>query len=161
LGEFEVNDHIEAVKYLRTLPDVDGGRIGIWGWSYGGYTTCMCLLKGNEYFKLGVAVAPVTDWLNYDTIYTERYMDQPTDNPEGYQSSSAVKLASQLKGKLLLIHGSADDNVHLSNTMQLAYELQKAGKVFEMLIYPQKEHGISGVRQQLYESMTNFIMKNL
>lgn len=161
LGEFEVTDHIEAVKFLRTLPYIDSERIGIWGWSYGGYTTCMCLLKGNDFFKLGVAVAPVTDWLNYDTIYTERYMDQPADNPAGYDSCSAVKLASQLQGKLLLIHGSADDNVHLSNTMQLVYELQKEGKQFDLMVYPQKDHGIGGVRQQLYESITNFIMKNL
>ena len=161
LGEFEVADHIQAVKFLRSLPYVDDDRIGIWGWSYGGFTTTTCLLRGNDYFKMGVAVAPVTDWRNYDTIYTERYLDQPQDNPSGYEQSSALAYADQLHGKLLLIHGTADDNVHLSNTMQLAYELQKAGKVFSMMIYPQKDHGISDVKRQLFETMTDFIRYNL
>jgi len=158
LGDFEVSDHIRAVKYLKKLPYVDETRIGIWGWSYGGYTTCMCLLKGCDHFNLGVAVASVTDWRNYDTIYTERFMDQPEDNPVGYESSSTMTYAHQLKGQLLLIHGSADDNVHLSNTMQLAYKLQEAGKNFEMAIYPRKMHGIKGVKRQLYQKITQFIL---
>lgn len=161
LGHFEVADHVAAVKFLRTLPFVDPERIGLWGWSYGGYTVSMCMLKAPEYFKCGVAVAPVTDWRNYDSIYTERFMGLPMDNEEGYQNSSALNFVKNLQGKLLLIHGAADDNVHLANTMQLVFELQKANKVFEMAVYPQKKHGISGVHRQLYEVMLEFIFRNL
>ncbi|MCI0512468.1 S9 family peptidase, partial [candidate division KSB1 bacterium] len=161
LGDFEVQDHIQAVKYLRTLPEVAADRIGIWGWSYGGYTTAICLLKGQAYFKLGIAVAPVTDWLNYDTIYTERYMDQPVDNPEGYKTSSTLTYADQLTGKLLLVHGAADDNVHLANTLQLAHALQKEGKVFDLMVYPRKAHGIEAVHRQLFEMLTRYVLNQL
>lgn len=161
LGYFEVEDMIQGVKYLRTLPYIDAERIGIWGWSYGGYTTIMCMLKAADYFKVGVAVAPVTDWKNYDTIYTERYMDTLESNLEGYENSSANKYANNLKGKLLLIHGSADDNVHLSNTMQLAHEFQRLNKPFHMMIYPRKMHGIGEVRDHLFHQITDYILKNL
>lgn len=163
LGELEVKDQIAGVKYLRTLPYVDGERIGIWGWSYGGYTTCMCLLKGAGYFKLGIAVAPVTDWKNYDTVYTERYMDTPQDNPEGYKESSTATHAKNLKRKLLLVHGTSDDNVHLANTMQLAYALQNARKPFDLMIYPRKMHHIGGqdTRVHLFNLITDYIVRNL
>ncbi|MDZ7261940.1 MAG: prolyl oligopeptidase family serine peptidase, partial [candidate division KSB1 bacterium] len=161
LGEYEVKDQINGVKFLRSLPYVDGNRIGIWGWSYGGYTTCMCMLKGAEYFKLGIAVAPVTDWKNYDTIYTERYMDQPGDNSEGYEESSTLIHAEKLKGKLLLVHGDADDNVHLSNTLQLAQALQQADRPFDLMVYPRKMHGIRGAQVHLFKMLTDYILQNL
>ncbi len=163
LGDVEIQDQIEGAKYLRSLPFVDQDRIGIWGWSYGGYSTIMCLLKGAEFFKVGVAVAPVTDWKNYDTIYTERYMDQPKDNEAGYQESSALFHAKKLKGKLLLIHGSSDDNVHLANTLQLAEAFQNARIPFDLMIYPRKTHGIGGrdTRVHLYEKVTQYLLENL
>jgi len=163
LGDVEIQDQIEGAKYLQSLPYVDKNRVGIWGWSYGGYSTIMCLLKGADYFKAGVAVAPVTDWKNYDTIYTERYMDQPKDNEAGYQESSALFHAKKLKGKLLIIHGSADDNVHLANTLQLAEAFQNARIPFDLMIYPRKTHGIGGTdtRVHLYEKITQYILENL
>lgn len=163
LGEYEVKDHVSGVRYLQSLPYVDGDRIGIWGWSYGGYTTCMCLLKEPEYFKVGVAVAPVTDWKNYDTIYTEKYMGTPEDNSEGYTRSSVMEYAGQFKGKLLLVHGSSDDNVHMANTMQLVKELQNGGKHFDLMIYPGKAHSIRGeeARVHLFEMITAYFLENL
>jgi dipeptidyl-peptidase 4 len=163
LGEIEIQDQIEAAKYLQSLPFVNKNRIGIWGWSYGGYTTIMALLKGAEYFKMGIAVAPVTDWRNYDTIYTERFMDQPQDNEDGYNNGAATTFAKNLKGKLLLIHGGADDNVHLSNTMQLAKAFQRHKKQFDLMVYPNKLHGIRGTNERvhLYTLMTNYILENL
>lgn len=163
LGEYEVRDNVSGIKYLQTLPYVDQDRIGMWGWSYGGYTTCMCMLKEPDYFKVGVAVAPVTDWKNYDTIYTERYMSTLEDNPEGYERSSVMQYADGLKGKLLLAHGSSDDNVHLANTMQLAVALQNAGKHFDLMIYPGKAHSILGeeARVHLFEMITEYFLENL
>lgn len=163
LGEYEVEDNVSGVKYLRSLPYVDEDRIGIWGWSYGGYSTCMCLLKAADYFKVGVAVAPVTDWRNYDTIYTERYMGTPEDNPEGYEKSAAPLYADRLKGKLLLVHGTSDDNVHLANTMQLAEALQNARKPFDLMIYPGKAHSLRGqdARVHLFNMITNYFLENL
>jgi len=161
LGHYEVLDMINGVKYLRTLPYIDRERIGIWGWSYGGYTTIMCMLNAAECFKVGVAVAPVTDWKNYDTIYTERYMNTPQNNQQGYENSSVKKYADRLKGKLLLIHGAADDNVHLSNTLQLVYEFQKLGKQFDLMIYPRKEHSIRKVRGHLFTKITDYFLDNL
>lgn len=158
-----VIDQINGAKYLRSLPFVDKDRIGIWGWSFGGYTTCMCMLKGSDYFKVGVAVAPVTDWRNYDTIWTERCMDQPCDNEKGYGQSNPINFVDNYKRGLFLIHGSTDDNVHLSNTMQLAYALQNARKPFDMMIYPRRLHSISGksTRVHLFNIITDFILKNL
>lgn len=163
LGSTEIDDQIDAVKYLYTLSYVDTNRIGIWGWSYGGYATLMCMLKGPEYFKTGIAVAPVTDWRFYDNIYTERFMQKPSDNPEGYEQGSVLNYVDQLRGNLLLIHGSADDNVHLQNTMELASKLVNANKQFEMQIYPNKNHGISGkvTTYHLFKRITEFIFKNL
>lgn len=163
LGELETTDQIAAAKWLAQQPYVDASRIGIWGWSYGGYMSALCLLQGSEVFKAAVSVAPVTDWRNYDTIYTERYMLTPAQNPAGYERSAPVKYAGNLKGKLLLVHGANDDNVHLANAMQLALALQDARKPFELMVYPRKDHGIGGRDTQvhLYNLMTEFLLRNL
>lgn len=163
LGKYETIDQIEAAKYLSSLPYVDKSRIGIFGWSYGGYMALMCLTKGSEYFNAGIAVAPVTSWEYYDNIYTERYMRTPAENPHGYFDNSPLNFADLLKGKLLLIHGSSDDNVHVENTIDMADALIKADKQFELMIYPNRNHGIYGgnTRLHLYRLMTNFLQKNL
>ncbi|WPR72549.1 S9 family peptidase [Flavobacterium sp. NG2] len=163
LGKYEVEDQIDAAKVLASYPYVDGSRIGIFGWSYGGFMASNCILKANEVFKMAIAVAPVTNWRFYDTIYTERYMQTPQENPTGYDNNSPLNFASQLKGKYLLIHGSADDNVHLQNSMQMSEALIQANKQFDSQIYPDKNHGIYGgmTRIQLYTKMTNFIKESL
>lgn len=163
LGTVEVEDQIEAAQYLGTLDFVDKDRIGIWGWSYGGFMTTMCLTVGADYFKTGVAVAPVTDWRYYDNIYTERYMRTPKENPAGYEDGSPIKYAKELKGNLLIVHGSADDNVHFQNSMDFVNALIKANKQFEMQIYPNRNHNISGgnTRYHLYKRMTEYLLKNL
>ncbi len=163
LGKLETIDQIDANKFLSNLNYVDSNRIGIFGWSYGGYMSSLCLFKGSDIFKMGIAVAPVTNWRFYDSIYTERYMRTPKENSEGYDLNSPINFASKLKGKYLLIHGSADDNVHFQNSMELANELIKSNKQFEFFIYPNKNHGIYGgsTRFNLYTKMTNFIKNNL
>ncbi len=163
LGKWEVNDYIETAKYLGSLPNVDKNRIGIWGWSYGGYVTLLTMCLGADYFKTGVAVAPVTQWMYYDDIYTERYMSTPKENPEGYNESSPINYASQMKGNLLIIHGTDDDNVHWQNTITMVDTLIKADKQFETAFYPGKNHNISGgmTRLHLYTKITEFILKNL
>ncbi|HEY4788012.1 MAG TPA: S9 family peptidase, partial [Bacteroidales bacterium] len=150
-------------RYLGSLPYIDNTRIGIFGWSYGGYMTCLCMTRGADLFKMGIAVAPVTNWRFYDSIYTERFMRTPQENPSGYDDNSPINFAGELKGKFLLIHGSADDNVHLQNTMVFAQKLIQAGKPFDMAIYPDKNHSIPGAktRLHLYEKMTEFIINNL
>jgi dipeptidyl-peptidase-4 len=163
LGKLETQDQIEANKYLANLPYVDGSRIGIFGWSYGGYMSSLCLLKGAEYFKMAIAVAPVTNWRYYDTIYTERYMRTPQENASGYDDNSPINHVEKLKGEYLLIHGSADDNVHYQNTMEMANALVNANKQFDLFIYPNKNHGIYGgyTRLHLFTKMTHFIKQNL
>lgn len=163
LGKLETIDQIEAAKYLSTLPYVDKGRIGIWGWSYGAYMTSLCMTKGADYFKLGIAVAPVTNWRFYDTIYTERFMQTPQENPNGYDDNSPINHVEKLKGKYLLIHGTADDNVHYQNTIEMVNALVKANKQFDLFVYPDKNHGIYGgnTRLHLYTKMTDFILENL
>jgi dipeptidyl-peptidase 4 len=163
LGAWEVHDNIEAAKYLASLPYVDRERIGIWGWSYGGYVTLLTMCRGAEYFKTGVAVAPVTHWMYYDDIYTERYMGTPKDNPDGYRNSSPITYASLLKGNLLIIHGTGDDNVHFQNTITMVDTLIKANKQFETAFYPGKDHSIRGgvTREHLFTKITEFILKNL
>lgn len=162
LGSNELRDIEDGVSWLKQQPWVDAERIGIWGWSYGGYITSYALTHSKS-FRMGIAGAPVTDWHNYDAIYTERYMGLPQDNPEGYRSSSVVLAASQLHGRLLLIHGENDENVHIGNTLQLAQALQEAGKQFELMIYPKNRHAIvvPAQKRHLYELMTQFIEKNL
>ena len=161
-GQCELRDIEDGVDWLRQQKYVASDRIGIWGWSFGGYMTCYALTHSQS-FKIGIAVAPVTDWHNYDSIYTERYMGLPGKNKRGYRQSSAVVAAKNLHGKLLLVHGTMDDNVHLQNTLQFAYALQKAGKQFTLMLYPESRHGIGSrvLRHHLYQMMTNFVLKNL
>lgn len=163
LGKYEVEDQIAAAKKLGELPYIDASRIGIWGWSYGGFMSSNALFKGNDVFKMAIAVAPVTSWRFYDTIYTERYMTTPQENPSGYDENSPINHVDKLKGDFLLIHGSGDDNVHLQNTMRMVEALVQADKQFEWMIYPDKNHGIYGgnTRLHLYKKMTNFINKTL
>jgi dipeptidyl-peptidase-4 len=162
LGELELRDLEDGLSWLKSQPYVDGSRIGIWGWSYGGYMTAYALTHSKS-FKLGIAGAPVTDWRLYDTIYTERYMAMPQNNPEGYKKSSVIAAAKDLHGKLLLIHGTIDDNVHMQNTIQLVYELQKAGKQFDLMVYPKSRHGVGDplLVKHMRTMMTDFILKNL
>ena len=163
LGKLETQDQIEGAKYLAKQSFVDPARIGIWGWSFGGYMTALCLAKGNGIFKAGISVAPVTNWRFYDTIYTERYLQTPQQNAAGYDDNSPINFAKELKGNYLLIHGSADDNVHLQNTMEWTKALVDAGKPFDMFVYPNKNHSIRGglTRLHLFRKMTDFVYKNL
>jgi len=163
LGKFETIDQIETAKYLGSLPFVDAGRIGIWGWSFGGYISSSCMVKGNGIFKTGIAVAPVTNWRFYDNIYTERFMRTPRENPEGYDQNSPLNFAENLKGNFLICHGTADDNVHVQNTMEFTERLVQANKQFEEQLYTNRNHGIRGgnTTYHLYTRITNFILEKL
>lgn len=163
LGLYESTDQIETAKYLQTLPFVQPDRIGIWGWSYGGYMSSLCLFKGNDVFKMAIAVAPVTNWRYYDTVYTERYMGLPQDNGLGYDSNSPINHVEKLKGKLLIVHGTADDNVHYQNTMEMVTRLIAANKQFNFFTYPDKNHFIRGgnTSYHLYTMLTNYVKENL
>ena len=162
MGKMELADQLEGVQYLIAQGFVDPKRVGIYGWSYGGYMTLYSLLNAPDVFRAGIAGAPVTNWRNYDTIYTERYLGLPAENPEGYRASSAVEYAAKLKAKLLIVHNIEDDNVLFQNTVQMADALEQAGKLFDMVVYPQKSHGVGGpVRRQLLEKTTDFFEKNL
>lgn len=163
LGKYEVQDQIDAAKVIGAYPYVDASRIGIFGWSYGGFMASNCIFQGNDVFKMAIAVAPVTNWRFYDSVYTERYMQTPQENASGYDQNSPINHVDKLKGKFLLIHGSADDNVHVQNSMQMMEALIQANKQFDSQIYPDKNHGIYGgkTRIQLYNKMTNFIKENL
>lgn len=163
LGKYEIEDQITAAKWLGNQPYVDANRIGIFGWSFGGYMTSLALTKGADTFKVGIAVAPVTNWRYYDSIYTERFMGTPQENPSGYDDNSPTNFAHLLKGKLYIIHGTADDNVHFQNAIEFSEALIQHKKQFDFMAYPDKNHGIYGgnTRQHLYELMTNYILKNL
>ncbi|WP_310557056.1 S9 family peptidase [Flavobacterium sp.] len=163
LGKYEVEDQIDAAKVIGNYPYVDKSRIGIWGWSYGGFMSSNSLFQGADVFKTAIAVAPVTSWRYYDSIYTERYMQTPQENASGYDNNSPINHVSKLKGNFLLIHGTADDNVHVQNTMKMVEALVQANKQFDWAIYPDKNHGIYGgkTRLQLYTKMTNFIKEKL
>ena len=163
LGKYEVEDQIAAAKVIGNYPYVDKTRIGIWGWSFGGFMASNCIMKGADVFKMAIAVAPVTNWRFYDSIYTERYMQTPQENPSGYDDNSPINHVEKLKGKFLLIHGSGDDNVHVQNSMQMMEALIQANKQFDSQIYPDNNHGIYGgmTRIQLFNKMTNFIKENL
>ncbi|GBF22353.1 MULTISPECIES: S9 family peptidase [Arenibacter] len=163
LGKYEVEDQIAAAKKLSELSYIDESRTGIWGWSYGGFMSTNCLLKGNDTFEMAIAVAPVTSWRFYDTIYTERFMRTPHENPSGYDENSPFNYPELLKGKYLLVHGSADDNVHVQNTMRMVEAFVQANKQFDWAIYPDKNHSIFGgnTRLHLYTKMTDFIKENL
>ncbi|QIG89473.1 S9 family peptidase [Chryseobacterium sp. POL2] len=163
LGKYEIEDQITAAKWFGKQSYIDKSRIGIFGWSFGGYMSSLALTKGADTFKMGIAVAPVTNWRYYDTVYTERFLKTPQENPDGYDKNSPTEYAQLLKGKFLLIHGTADDNVHFQNSMEFSEALIQNKKQFEFMAYPDKNHGIYGgqTRPQLYEKMTNFILENL
>lgn len=163
LGKYEVQDQIGAAQKLADLPYIDGDRIGIWGWSYGGFMSANCLFQGADTFSMAIAVAPVGSWRFYDTIYTERYMSTPQENPRGYDNNSPITHVDKLKGDFLLVHGTADDNVHVQNSTRLVEALVQANKQFDWAMYPDKNHGIYGgnTRLHLYTKMTNFILENL
>ena len=163
LGKYETIDQINAAKYFGSLPYINANRIGIQGWSYGGYMSSLAITKGADIFSLAIAVAPVTNWRYYDNIYTERYMQTPQENASGYDENSPINHVDKLKGNFLLVHGSADDNVHVQNTMEMISALVKANKQFDLFIYPDKNHGIYGgnTRYHLYKKMTDFILENL
>ena len=163
LGKLEVEDQIDAAKVIGNYSYVDKTRIGIFGWSYGGFMSSNCLFKGADVFKMAIAVAPVTNWRFYDSIYTERYLQTPQENASGYDDNSPINYVSKLKGNFLLIHGTADDNVHVQNSMQMIEALVQANKQFDWAIYPDKNHGIYGgkTRIQLYNKMTTFIKEKL
>jgi dipeptidyl-peptidase 4 len=162
LGEFELRDLEDGFAWLKSQPYVDGSRIGIWGWSYGGYMTSYALTH-SQTFKIGIAGGTVSDWRNYDSIYTERYMQTPQNNEEGYRKSSPLLAAKNLHGKLLLIHGAIDDNVHMSNTVQFLYELQKSGKQVQLMVYPKSRHGVTDpvLVKHWYQMMTDYVLANL
>jgi dipeptidyl-peptidase-4 len=163
LGQYETEDQIAAARYLGSLPFVDNSRIGIWGWSYGGYMSLMSMFQGEGVFKAAISVAPVTDWRLYDTIYTERYMRTPRENPAGYRDGAPLNHAYKLSGDLLVVHGTGDDNVHAQNTIQLIQQLEDAGMQFDMRLYPNKTHSIAGAvtRVNLYSLFTRWLQENL
>lgn len=162
MGIYESQDQISAAKYISTLPYIDNNNITLYGWSFGGYNTLMALSTSSGVFKNGVAVAPVTDWRFYDAIYTERYMNTPQANESGYNSTSPILKAADLNGNLLLITGTADDNVRYINTIQYTSALIKAGKQFDMQLYPDCNHSILGYenRLHLYTRICDFIKRN-
>ena len=165
LGKFEIEDQIDAAKYIGNMSFVDKNNIGHWGWSYGGFMSALAITKGNEVFSAAVSVAPVTNWRYYDNIYTERYMRTPQENAKGYDDNSPINFTDRIKGKYLLIHGTADDNVHFQNSVQMIKALVKSNIDFESAYYPDKNHGISGnldnTSFHLWSKMTNWIMENL
>jgi len=163
MGVVETKDQVETAKYLGKLNYVDKNRIGIWGWSFGGSMTLWTMSTGEQVFKAGIAVAPVTDWRFYNTAYIERFMQTPQENFSGYEQTSAILNAEKLNGRLLIIHGTADDNVHYNNTLIYSDKLVEAGKQFEMQLYTDKNHSILGkqTRRHLYRRMVDFLEKNL
>lgn len=162
-GKQELADQLAGVEYLKSLPYVDGGRIGIWGWSYGGYMTLYALTNSPDVWKCGVAGAPVTDWKFYDTIYTERYMRTPVENPKGYEASAPLSKARNLKAKLLILHGTADDNVHIQNSLAFIDALTKAGRPYDLQIQPGQKHGFRGKPSLDFrnEAIVRFFEENL
>jgi len=163
LGKLESDDQIAVAKYFAKQSYIDPSRIGIWGWSFGGYMSSICILKGADVFKAAIAVAPVTNWRYYDNIYTERYMRTPQENAKGYDDNSPVNMVDKLKGNFLLVHGTADDNVHYQNSIMMIDAMIKANKEYDSEFYPNKNHGIGGTttRLHLYTRMTNFILEKL
>lgn len=161
LGKYETIDQIEAARYLGTLPYVDASRIGIYGWSYGGFMALSCILKGADVFKMAISVAPVTNWRFYDTIYTEVYNGLPQDNPSGYDDNSPINFADLLEGKLLIAHGTGDDNVHIQNTYEMINALVRAGKSFDTGIYPDQNHGMGSGYAHLMKRMMEYVKENL
>jgi dipeptidyl-peptidase-4 len=165
LGKFEIEDQIDAAKYIGKMPFVDANNIGHWGWSYGGFMSALAITKGNDVFSAAVSVAPVTSWRYYDNIYTERYMRTPQENPKGYDDNSPINFTDKIKGKYLIVHGTADDNVHFQNATQMITALVKSNIDFESAYYPNKNHGIGGqvdnTTFHLWSKMTNWILDNM
>lgn len=163
LGKFETEDQIASAQWLSAQPYIDPARIGIFGWSYGGYMSLLCLFKGAEVYKMAISVAPVTNWRYYDSVYTERFMRRPQENPTGYDDNSPINHVANMKGNLLLVHGMADDNVHFQNSVELVQKLIEHNKSFDMQFYPNRNHGIYGgnATLHLYSKMTDFIEENL
>ncbi len=165
LGRYEIEDQLDAAKYIGNLSYVDKTHIGHWGWSYGGFMSSLAITKGRDVFSAAVAVAPVTNWRFYDNIYTERYMRTPKENPGGYDNNSPINFTDSIKGKYLLIHGTGDDNVHFQNSTQMITALVKSNIDFESGYYPNKQHSIAGTADNtsfhLWSKMTNWIMKNM
>lgn len=163
MGKYETLDQIETAKYLGGLSFIDSTRIGIWGWSYGGFMVLNCMTQGADYFKTGIAVAPVTNWRYYDNIYTERFMRTPQENPTGYDENSPISYSNKLKGNLLICHGTADDNVHVQNTFEISEAFVQADKQFDMFVFTNRNHGIYGGNTHyfLYVKMLNYIHANL
>lgn len=165
LGKYEIEDQIDAAKWMAKMPFVDANNIGHWGWSFGGFMSSLAITKGTDAFSAAVAVAPVTSWRYYDNIYTERYMRTPKENARGYDDNSPINHVDKIRGKYLLIHGTADDNVHFQNSVQMVKALVKANVDFETMYYPDKNHGISGLTDNttfhLWSKMTNWILQNL
>ena len=163
LGKYETEDLITTAKFMSKFNYVDAQRIAVFGWSYGGYMASLGITKGADYFKAAIAVAPVTNWRYYDNIYTERYMRLPSENADGYDLNSPINHVEKIKGNYLLVHGSGDDNVHYQNTMEMINALVKANKQFDLMIYPNRNHGIYGgsTRLNLYQKMDDFLEKNL
>lgn len=163
LGKYETLDQIEAAKYLSGLDYVNPEKIAIFGWSYGGYMSTLCLAKGSDVFSAAVAVAPVTNWRYYDNIYTERFMRTPQENPSGYDDNSPINHVDKIKGKLLLAHGTGDDNVHVQNSIDLISAMVEANVQFDLMLYPNKNHFINGgnTRYHLFSGITDFLLENL
>jgi len=161
LGQLDVQDQIEAARYFGSLDFIDANRIGMYGWSYGGYMALMWLIQGNDVFKFAASVGPVIDWRFYDTIYTEAFMQTPELNKEGYELGSVMNYVNLLKGKLLLVHGMADDNVHFQNSVELVEKLIQNNKQFDTMFYPGYKHSITGKREHVFTTITNFILENL
>ena len=163
MGKYEAIDQIAAANWLKKQPYVDGDRIGIWGWSFGGYLSALSLFRGDGAFKMAISVAPVTNWRYYDNIYTERFMRTPQENPDGYDLNSPTTYAKDLKGSYLLIHGTADDNVHFQNAMELVKALNEAGVEYDQFFFPNKNHFIMGgnTRTYLYNKLAKYILEHL
>ena len=164
LGKYEVEDQIAAAKKLAELTYINKNKIGIWGWSYGEFMSSNCILKGNDIFSMAIAIAPVTSWRFYDSIYTERYMQTPQENASGYDDNSPINYAEKLKGNYLLVHGTGDDNVHVQNSYTMINSLIEANKQFDMFLVPDRAHGIyegKNMRLNLYTKMTSFVEEHL
>ena len=164
LGKYEVEDQIAAAKKLAELTYINKNKIGIWGWSYGEFMSSNCILKGNDIFSMAIAIAPVTSWRFYDSIYTERYMQTPLENASGYDDNSPINYAEKLKGNYLLVHGTGDDNVHVQNSYTMINSLIEANKQFDMFLVPDRAHGIyegKNMRLNLYTKMTSFVEEHL
>lgn len=165
LGKYEIEDQIDVARWMRQQSYVDPKNIGHWGWSFGGFMSSLAITKGADVFTAAIAVAPVTSWRYYDNIYTERFMRTPQENPKGYDENSPINFVNQIRGKYLLIHGTADDNVHFQNSTQMVTALVKANVDFTTAYYPNKNHGIRGIEDNttlhLYAKMTNWLLQNL